>query len=105
MLTLEKQTILITGASRGIGAATAKVALEAGATVVGSYNRSAGALEQLAADYGSERVHALQADLGQPGAGSILWRDSLSRAGRIDGLVNNAGIAPATKIDGDYSGW
>jgi 3-oxoacyl-[acyl-carrier protein] reductase len=105
MLTLTNQTILITGASRGIGAATAKVALEAGATVVGSYNKSPGALEQLAADHGSDRVHALQADLARPGAGRILWQESLSEVGKIDGLVNNAGIAPATKLDGDYSDW
>lgn len=105
MLTLTNQTILITGASRGIGAATAKVALEAGATVVGSYNRKPGALEELARDHGSDRVYALQADLAQPGSGRVLWQDALRRVGRIDGLVNNAGIAPATSIDSDYSDW
>ena len=105
MLTLSNQTILITGASRGIGAATAKVALEAGATVVGSYNNSPGALEQLADSYGSDRVHALQADLERPGAGKVLWQESLGKAGKIDGLVNNAGIAPATKIDVEYFEW
>lgn len=105
MLTLTGHTILITGASRGIGAATAKIALESGATVVGSYNRNAGALDKLAVDYGSDRVHALQADLATPGAGSNLWQQALQQAGKIDGLVNNAGIAPATKLDGDYDRW
>jgi NAD(P)-dependent dehydrogenase (short-subunit alcohol dehydrogenase family) len=105
MLTLTDQTILITGASRGIGAATARIALQAGANVIGSYNRSAGALEKLAADYGSERVYALQVDLAQPGAGPQLWRRALRTAGKIDGLVNNAGIAPATRLDGDYERW
>jgi NAD(P)-dependent dehydrogenase (short-subunit alcohol dehydrogenase family) len=105
MLTLTNQTILITGASRGIGAATARITLEGGATVVGSYNRSAGALQSLAADYGNERVHALQSDLAEPGAGPDLWRRALQSAGKIDGLVNNAGIAPATKLDGDYDRW
>jgi NAD(P)-dependent dehydrogenase (short-subunit alcohol dehydrogenase family) len=102
---LTGQTILITGASRGIGAATAKIAMEAGATVVGSYHQAPGALEQLATDYGSERVHAVQADLAQPGAGAGLWRDALQKAGKIDGLVNNAGIAPATRLDGDDETW
>lgn len=39
MRSLEGEKILITGASRGIGAATAKAALEAGATVIGSYRQ------------------------------------------------------------------
>jgi NAD(P)-dependent dehydrogenase (short-subunit alcohol dehydrogenase family) len=105
MPTLNEQTILITGASRGIGAATARIALEAGAIVVGNYNESAGALEQLAADYGRDRVHAIQVDLAQPGAGAALWQQSLQKAGKIDGLVNNAGIAPATRIDGNDADW
>ena len=105
MLTLTGQTILITGASRGIGAATAKIALDAGAAVVGSYHQAAGALEQLATEYGSRRVNAVQADLAQPGAGAGLWRDALKKAGKIDGLVNNAGIAPATRLDEDDEAW
>jgi NAD(P)-dependent dehydrogenase (short-subunit alcohol dehydrogenase family) len=105
MLNLNDQTILITGASRGIGAATARIALEAGATVVGTYNRSAGALEELARQSGSSRVHALQSDLGLPGAGHALWRRALQQTGKIDGLVNNAGIAPPTKLDGKYADW
>jgi len=105
MLTLTGQTILITGASRGIGAATAKIALEAGATVAGSYHQAPGALEQLATEYGGGRVHAVRADLAQPGAGAGLWRNALEKAGKIDGLVNNAGIAPATRLDGDDETW
>jgi NAD(P)-dependent dehydrogenase (short-subunit alcohol dehydrogenase family) len=105
MLILTDQTILITGASRGIGAATAKIALEAGASVIGSYNRSPGALEQLASDFGTGRVHAIQADLAQAGVAAALWADALQQGGKIDGLVNNAGIAPATKLEGDNDRW
>ena len=105
MLTLTDQTILITGASRGIGAATAKIALDAGATVVGSYKRSPGALETLSAEYEPGRVHAIEADLARAGAGAALWRNALQRTGKIEGLVNNAGIAPATRLGGNIGDW
>jgi 3-oxoacyl-[acyl-carrier protein] reductase len=105
MLSLDGQTILITGASRGIGAATAAAALKAGASVVGSWNRNPGALEVLSEEHGTERVHSLQADLSQAGAGAALWSSALNAAGELHGLVNNAGIALATKLDGDAATW
>jgi NAD(P)-dependent dehydrogenase (short-subunit alcohol dehydrogenase family) len=106
MLTLEGQTILITGASRGIGAATATVALDAGASIIGSFRTGAGILDKLLAQYGPARVHSVKADLAQPGAGRALWRQALDQAdGVIHGLVNNAGIAPATSLDADDDTW
>jgi len=105
MISLERQVVLVTGASRGIGAATARVALETGATVVGSFRQAAGELDALKEQYGPERVHALQCDLAQPRAGAALWRDALAAAGRIDGLVNNAGIAPMSDLDDDDETW
>lgn len=106
MQTFAAQTILITGASRGIGAATAQAALEAGATVIGSYRRDAGMLDRLAERYGPESVQAVRADLAHPGAAQALWREATERAnGRLEALVNNAGIAPATPIDADDEVW
>lgn len=106
MLSNPAQAILITGASRGIGAATARAALEAGATVIGSYRRDAGMLDRLTARHGSERVHAVQADLAQPEAAGKLWSEAMDRAnGGLTGLVNNAGIAPATPLDADDETW
>lgn len=106
MLTLEGQTLLITGASRGIGAATATVALDAGASIIGSFRTEAGILDKLSAQYGAARVHSVKADLLQPGAGQALWRQALDQAnGAIHGLVNNAGIAPATSLDADDDTW
>lgn len=105
MPSLEGQTILITGASRGIGAATAKAALEEGATVIGSYRQDPGALEKLEYEYGNARVLALQSDLTTPRAGAALWHNALARAGRIDALVNNAGIAPMSTIEDDDETW
>jgi NAD(P)-dependent dehydrogenase (short-subunit alcohol dehydrogenase family) len=105
MFSLDDQIILVTGASRGIGAATAKMALAAGGTVVGSYCHSPGALDELRSDYGGDRVHAVQSDLSKPRAGATLWREALDAAGRIDGLVNNAGIAPMSDIDDEDEVW
>jgi NAD(P)-dependent dehydrogenase (short-subunit alcohol dehydrogenase family) len=106
MLSTPAQTILITGASRGIGAATAEAALAAGATVIGSYRSDAGRLDGLAARYGAGRVHSLCADLAQPEAAGKLWNEAMELAnGGLTGLVNNAGIAPATSIDADDATW
>ncbi len=102
---LEGRTVLITGASRGIGAATAKAALDEGATVIGSYRQGPGALDELKNVYGTARVSALQSDLTLPRAGATLWRAALARAGRIDALVNNAGIAPASRLEDDDETW
>lgn len=105
MRSMSGQTILITGASRGIGAATARTALAAGARIVGSYRRAPGALSGLAVEFGEERVDALQADLAQPGAGRDLWQRALERCGVLHGLVNNAGIAVSTPLEADDVAW
>lgn len=106
MLSAPAQTILITGASRGIGAATARAALEGGATVIGTYRRNAGMLDELTARYGTGRVHAVQADLAQSDAVRKLWSEAMERSdGNLAGLVNNAAIAPPTPIDADDEAW
>ncbi|MCJ9429201.1 SDR family NAD(P)-dependent oxidoreductase [Kordiimonas marina] len=105
MFTLEGQTILVTGASRGIGAATAQLVLELGGTLVGSYQNAPGKLDTLQAEYGADRVLSVQVNLGEKGAGKRLWQEAMAFKGRIDGLVNNAGIAPETPIDADDEVW
>lgn len=92
-LTLENQVALITGGSRGIGAATVKLFAEAGAKVVFSYRRAAREAHALAkACGGSEKVVALRADAARPADAQRLVQAAVRRFGRLDVLVANAGI-------------
>ncbi|MBM2575782.1 SDR family oxidoreductase [Jannaschia sp. Os4] len=90
-------SILITGASSGIGAACARLFLDAGWTV-GLMARRREALEEVAD--GHDRAHVLVADVAEPGQveGAVtLFRD---RAGSVDVLFNNAGVfVPTGEID------
>jgi NAD(P)-dependent dehydrogenase (short-subunit alcohol dehydrogenase family) len=85
---------LVTGASRGIGAAIARRFAELGADVVLAA-RTFGAIEALAGDLGKLGVRALavQADMTDRNSLDAL----MTRAGRLDILVNNAGVLPEAK--------
>jgi 3-oxoacyl-[acyl-carrier protein] reductase len=82
---LEGKTALVTGASRGIGAAIARELTRAGATVVTSYRSGADEANALAAEIGAR---AIQADVSSPDEAVRL----VEEAGDLDILVNNAGI-------------
>lgn len=90
---LEGQVALVTGASRGIGAAIALGLAERGATVVGAA-RSKDQLAQVAEHY-PDRIHPATVDLGDEESLADLVEDVVGSHGRIDALVNNAGVAPA----------
>jgi NAD(P)-dependent dehydrogenase (short-subunit alcohol dehydrogenase family) len=90
MIDLTGKIALVTGASRGIGAATAKVLDRAGARVVLS-GRTAADLDEVASTMTHDPV-VLVADLSQPGSGTELANRVLDTVGGIDILVNNAGI-------------
>lgn len=92
--TLDGQTALVTGASRGIGRAVALALAECGAEVVVNYASSPGAADAVVKDIESKggTAYALQADVGDEAAVDALIKTVLERSGRIDVLVNNAGI-------------
>jgi len=102
---LSGKVILLTGASGGIGAATARVLGETGASLVAHYfSNKEGALEATSAIPEDRRL-LIGADFRQPGSARHLWAKALSWRGRVDVLVNNAAVMPETAIDGPNSQW
>lgn len=93
---LQTRTILITGASRGIGAAVAVAAAEAGADVALSYRASEGPAGEVAERIRAfgRRCEAYQADISRLEDVEALVASVQTDFGKIDGLVANAGIMP-----------
>ena len=96
-LSLAGQNALITGGSRGIGAATVRMFAAAGAQVVFSYQRAKKAAEKLARECGPG-CSAVQSDLDSPEAARKLVEAAVKRCGRLDLLVANHGIWTAEDV-------
>lgn len=105
MSSLKDKTILITGASRGIGAATARLCHEAGARIVLHASASGERAGEVAAAVGQSPDDFLYEDLARPGAGFALTERALAKTGRLDGVVNNAGLYLASPLSGEVSAW
>jgi NAD(P)-dependent dehydrogenase (short-subunit alcohol dehydrogenase family) len=80
--------ILLTGSSRGIGAAILDTLSAGGAQVIGHGTRS-----------------GIAADFTDPAAPRALWNAALSQAGTIDVLINNAGVFEANPLTRDHDDW
>ena len=101
---LDGQTVLVTGASRGIGAATARVLAANGARVVVHYGHERAAAEAILADIDRHGV-IIQADLGDPSGATSLWEAAEAAVGQIHALVNNAGSRVTARIEDDVLTW
>ena len=96
MLSLAGKVALITGGSRGIGAAAVRLFTRAGARVAFTYQNSAAEAEKLVSECGAEFCHAVQADLTGTATAEPLVRSTIERFGSLDVLVVNHGIWPPT---------
>jgi len=93
-LTLNSKVALITGGSRGIGAAAVRLFAAAGAKVVFSYQSAKAQAEDLVRECGAANCRAVQSDFSTTEAAQQLVSAAISAFGRLDILVANHGIWP-----------
>ncbi|MBV7481414.1 SDR family oxidoreductase [Bordetella sp. BOR01] len=96
----QRSVALVTGASRGIGAAIARRLARDGYTVIVNYSGSAGAAETLVAEIERDGGHAItaQADVSDAAAVARMFDAAEAAYGGVDVLVNNAGIMRLAKL-------
>jgi 3-oxoacyl-[acyl-carrier protein] reductase len=101
---LSNTSVLVTGASRGIGAAVARAMGEAGARVAIHYRDQRQQATALAEQIGAS-AEVFQADLGGVEECIALWNAVVARFGRVNTLVNNAGIAISSPLERATGDW
>src|SRR5438477_630893 len=93
-LSVQDRVAIVTGGSRGIGAATVKMFVAAGAKVLFNYQKNRSAADSVLAECGQERCAAVEADLRNTESAHALVRQAMERFGALDILVANHGIWP-----------
>jgi len=97
-LSLSGKVALITGGSRGIGAATVRMFTNAGAKVVFSYRKARSEAEALVKDCGAASCLAIASNLDTPQAAKALVAETVKHFGRLDILVANHGVWPVEDV-------
>ncbi len=97
-LSLSGKVALITGGSRGIGAATVRMFTAAGAKVVFTYQKARAQAEALSKQCGEANCHAIASSLTGADSARILVADAVKPFGRIDILVANHGVWPVQDV-------
>lgn len=94
VLSLENRVAVVSGGSRGIGAAIVGMFAGAGARVVFNYQRAQAEAERIVTACGAGQCLAVRADLSTAEAGGALIRAAIDRFGRVDVVVANHGVWP-----------
>src|SRR5580698_6685036 len=97
-LSLSGKVALISGGSRGIGAATVRMFAAAGAKVAFSYRSARNQAETLAKESGTETCYPIASDLNSPESARSLVAEAVKHFGRIDILVANHGVWPVADV-------
>jgi 3-oxoacyl-[acyl-carrier protein] reductase len=97
-LNLDNKVAVISGGSRGIGAACVRLFVKAGAKVVFNYQKDRRAADELARSLGPEVCHSVQVDLSSAESARSLIAAAAERFGRVDALVGNHGIWPSSDM-------
>ena len=97
-LSVKGRVALVSGGSRGIGAATVRLLVAAGGKAVFNYQKARAAAEGMVKQCGKVRCHAVQADLSSTEAAAALVQAAVKRFGRLDILVANHGIWPPQDV-------
>jgi 3-oxoacyl-[acyl-carrier protein] reductase len=94
VLSLESRVAVVTGGSRGIGAAVVRLFVRAGGRVLFNYQNARAEAERLVKECGAQRCAAVQAELASSVAPRSLITAAVERFGRVDIVVGNHGIWP-----------
>ncbi|MFC3165816.1 SDR family NAD(P)-dependent oxidoreductase [Ciceribacter thiooxidans] len=103
-MNLSGQSILVTGATGAIGQAICRALVADGANVVVHYSRNQAAAEALVRALNG-RGSCIQADLAALEGPATLWDRAIGIAGKLTGLVNNAGIRSEVSVDASMDEW
>ena len=98
-------TVLLTGASDGIGFHTARLLGERGANLIAHWRSNEQGALKATEDIPADRKLLIQADFSADGGARRLWESALQWRGRVDVLVNNAGLLPQAGIDSNDEEW
>jgi 3-oxoacyl-[acyl-carrier protein] reductase len=104
MIDFGERVALVTGAAGAIGSATARTIARCGGRVVVHDLHLEGPLTELAGEL-EDRAHAVAGDLADPQAAAELWGQAVAWRGRVDALINNAGIYEPASMDDDVPTW
>ena len=102
---LDGKTILVTGASKGIGAEIARAVGAQGAAVVAHYGSDEAGAREATAGISDERTLLVRAALGDPDGTRRLWQEAVAWRGGVDVLVLNAAMIGETPLDGPDEQW
>ncbi len=97
-LSLSGRVALISGGSRGIGAATVRMFAAAGAKVAFSYRSARAQAEALAQECGANHCYPIASDLNNPEAARLLVAEAVKHFGRLDILIANHGVWPVADV-------